>query len=291
MLTIPPSLNCRGRLLSLHEPRVMAILNLTPDSFYDGGRYGAVDAAVERATAHLANGASILDLGGASSRPGAREVSESEELERVLPVVGALLREHPDAIVSIDTYRASVAEACLDAGASMINDISAGKLDPALWQVVARHRVPYVLMHMQGTPRTMQRAPSYGDVFLDVYDELNVGLAELRALGLHDVVIDPGFGFGKTVSHNYELLARFADFRALGAPLLAGLSRKSMVCRPLGCEPAEALNGTTALNILALERGANLLRVHDVAEAMQVIRLYEQLRAVDAKATPFASLA
>jgi len=272
----PRSLNCKGQLLDLSRPVVMGILNITPDSFFDGGKYHGDAVILQHAEKMLRDGASILDIGGASSRPGAAEVSEQTELKRVLPVLESILKKFPDTIISVDTWRANVADAAVQAGASIVNDISAGNLDPKMYETVAELGVPYILMHMQGTPDTMQQKPHYEDVVTEVLDFFIKKIEMLRGLGVKDIVLDPGFGFGKTVEHNYSLLKNLHVFQnVLGLPVLAGLSRKSMICRPLGIKPAEALNGTTALHMVALQQGACVLRVHDVREAVEVIRLWE----------------
>ncbi|MBK8967827.1 MAG: dihydropteroate synthase [Lewinellaceae bacterium] len=256
----------------------MGILNITPDSFYDGGRLNDLDAVLRRADSMLASGAALLDIGGASSRPGAVEVPEQEELRRIVPVIEAIIKRFPDAFLSVDTWRATVALAALDAGAAIVNDISAGKLDSGLHPAVARAGCPYVLMHMQGTPDTMQIAPAYDDVVQEVLDFFIGETGKLRALGIKDIVLDPGFGFGKSVRHNYQLLQNLEVFsQVLDLPVLAGLSRKSMICKVLQVNPEKALNGTTALHMVALQRGANILRVHDVREAVEVIQLWKQL--------------
>ncbi|MFK8057036.1 MAG: dihydropteroate synthase [Saprospiraceae bacterium] len=278
------SLNCKGRLLSLHQPVVMGILNVTPDSFYDGGRFDqSGQAQADQAARLLEEGAAIIDIGGASSKPNAKTVSLQEELDRVIPVVEVLAKAHPDAFFSIDTYRSAVAKAAIEAGVHIINDISSGQLDDQMFKTVAELKVPYIGMHMQGTPDTMQDAPIYEDVVQEVYSGLAQTAYELQALGLVDIVIDPGFGFGKTVEHNYEMLARLSEFRFLNRPILVGLSRKSMIYRPLGITPAAALNGTTALHMAALERGANILRVHDVKEAVEARDLYVAIEAQNPK--------
>jgi dihydropteroate synthase len=225
----------------------------------------------------LAAGADFLDVGGMSTRPGAEEVGEEEELNRVLPVVSAICERFPSALVSVDTVRATVARQAVEAGACMINDISAGRLDPDLYETVAALRAPYVLMHMQGTPRNMQKDPQYKNVVTEVLDFLIAELGKLRALGVHDVIVDPGFGFGKTLAHNYELLSNLRAFEILETPVLAGVSRKSMITRLLDVSPDEALNGTTALHMAALLNGAAILRAHDVREAVETVRIYEAL--------------
>jgi dihydropteroate synthase len=273
------TLNCRGRLLDLSTPRVMGILNVTPDSFFDGGRYTNVSALLHQAEKMLQDGADILDVGGASSRPGADEVPLEQEKQRVLPAVEALARQFPEAILSVDSWRAELARLAVQAGASMVNDISAGRLDAAMYPTVAELGVPYVLMHMQGSPKTMQQAPQYADVVTEVLDFFIAEIGKLRALGLHDILLDPGFGFGKSVEHNYLLLKHLQTFSAVTRlPLLAGVSRKSMICKPLGIRPEAALNGTTALHMVALQQGAAILRVHDVREAVETIRLWSLLR-------------
>jgi len=277
------TINCRGRLLDLSRPLIMGILNLTPDSFFDGGRYAGVDEALRQAETMLQQGATLLDLGGASSRPGAETVPADVEKKRVLPVIEAILRRFPEAILSIDTWRAEVARAALEAGASIVNDISAGRLDDKMYETVASHsggqrNAPYILMHMQGTPGTMQQNPVYEDVVQEVLDFFIVEIAKLRALGVQDIILDPGFGFGKSVDHNFGLLKNLHVFGAVtGLPVLAGLSRKSMICKVLKVNPERALNGTTALHIVALQQGAKILRVHDVREAMETVRLWEML--------------
>lgn len=259
----------------------MGILNITPDSFYDGGQYfHAPEAALQQAEEMIREGASILDIGGASSRPGAHAVSAAEETDRVLPVIETLIRYFPDALISIDTWQSAVAKAAVKAGAAIVNDISGGRLDPAMPETVAALNrqyggIPYILMHMQGTPANMQQHPTYEDVVTEVLDYFIERLHFFRSLGLTDIVLDPGFGFGKTLEHNYELLRNLHVFEPVcHAPLLAGISRKSMVCKVLNLHPKDALNGSTALHMLALQQGAHLLRVHDVKEAMQTVRLW-----------------
>lgn len=273
------TLNCNGRLLVMDRPLVMGILNATPDSFYAGSRVTDTQAAVDRAGDMLAAGATFIDVGGMSSRPGAELVSAAEEQSRVLPLIAAICEQLPDAYVSCDTVYGSTARAAVDAGAAMINDISAGNLDPELFDALPDLRVPYVLMHMPGRPADMQRRTGdYGeDMVMDVWDFLAQKLVELRGRGVHDVLVDPGWGFGKTPAQNYELLRRLAVFQQLEVPVLVGLSRKSSVWRPLGITAETSLAATTALHLYALERGANVLRVHDVAEATQAVRLWQLL--------------
>lgn len=270
------TLNCRGILLDLSRPVVMGILNTTPDSFYTGSRIPDLSALLDQAGRMLEDGARILDIGGASSRPGAPEVPEAEEIRRVVPAVEALAAAFPDVILSVDTWRADVAKQALNAGARIVNDISAGRLDNGLWDAVADAGAPYVLMHMQGTPKNMQEAPFYTDVVQEVLDFFIQQVALLRARGVQDIVLDPGFGFGKTLEHNYRLLDQLDVFQTvLGLPALAGLSRKSMICKALRVSPEAALNGTTALHVVALQKGARILRAHDVREAREVIELHE----------------
>lgn len=263
----------RDRLVHRHGPLVMGILNITPDSFHAASRLDSVDAALLRAERMLEDGASILDVGGASSRPGSTAISADEELARVIPVVAALTDRFPDCLISIDTWRAAVASEAVSAGATLVNDISAGLMDTAMLSTVAALRVPCILMHMQGTPRTMQQAPAYGDVVAEVVAFLSDRIQAARAAGIADVIVDPGFGFGKDLGHNVALLKGLGSIKQLGVPVLVGLSRKRMVNEVLGTVPADALNGTTVLNTLAVQQGADILRVHDVRAAMEVLRL------------------
>ncbi len=263
---------------NLFEPSVMGILNLTPDSFYAGSRIQSETALLNQAEKMLADGAWVLDIGGASSRPGAAQVSEQSEMERVIPAITAIINRFPTAKISIDTWRASVAHAALDSGAQWINDISAGRLDSDMYPTVARHNTPYILMHMQGQPGTMQQDPHYDDVVVAVLDFFIAEIKKLRDLGVKDIILDPGFGFGKTIAHNYTLLKNMSVFsRVTGLPTLAGISRKSMIYKHLNIDPSEALNGTTALHMVALQQGASILRVHDVKEAVEAIRLFQAI--------------
>ncbi len=272
------TLNCAGRLVSLERPIVMGILNLTPDSFYDGGQHDKLVSALKKAEQMLSEGATILDIGAISTRPGADLHNEEVELARLLPIVRAIVKEFPDAIISIDTFRAGVARICVQEGAAMINDISGGSLDDKMYETVAGLKeIPYVLMHIKGTPSDMQSDPQYKDVTQEVLDYFIAKTAKLVELGLHDVILDPGFGFGKTIDHNYELLQKMHIFKMLDWPILAGLSRKSMIYKVLDQSAAEALNGTSVLNFEALRQGAKILRVHDVAPAMETIKLFLQL--------------
>lgn len=275
------SLNCRGKLLDLTEPVVMGILNTTPDSFFDGGRYTGLDAALLQAEKMLRQGAVLLDVGGASSRPGADTVPIDEEKSRVLPLIEAITQKFPEAFVSVDTWRVAVAREAVAAGAHLVNDISAGKLDEAesMYEMVGKMQVPYILMHMSGTPDTMQQKPEYTDVTTEVLDFFLREIKRLHAAGVYDIVLDPGFGFGKTVEHNYQLLNGLHVFENVtGLPVLAGLSRKSMICKVLKVNPENALNGTTALHMVALQQGARILRAHDVKEAVECLKLWKALK-------------
>lgn len=271
------TLNCRGRLLSLDEPVVMGILNVTPDSFFDGGRYNSADDALRQAERMLGEGAAIIDIGGMSSRPGSEFIGVEEELQRVLPPIEAVASTFTEAIISIDTVRSQVARRAVEAGAAIVNDISAAAFDDAMYPTVAELGVPYILMHMQGSPKTMQRNPEYEDVVREVLDFIIAEVGKLRSLDVKDIVIDPGFGFGKTVEHNYQLLKQMHVFGLTELPILAGLSRKSMINKVLNTKPEDALNGTTALNMVALQQGAKILRVHDVRPAVETIKLWQQL--------------
>jgi dihydropteroate synthase len=267
------TLNCKGVLLTIDQPLVMGIINTTPDSFFAGSRTQALDAVVSRAEQMVREGAAILDLGGQSTRPGSSPVSASEEAERVIPAVEAVHRNFPDQQISIDTFYAAVARQAIAAGASIVNDVSAGSLDEGMIPTVAKMGVPYVLMHMPGTPQNMQDHPPYKNVTLEVFDFLSFKIAELRQAGIKDIIIDPGFGFGKNAADNFQLLKRLYFFRELDKPLMVGLSRKATVYKTLGVDAGAALNGSTVLHTIALLNGATILRVHDVKEAMEAIRL------------------
>lgn len=274
------SLNCNGRLLVLDGPKIMGILNATPDSFYAASRVTETQAAVDTAGTMLEAGATFIDVGGMSSRPGAELITAAEEMERVLPIIEAISKTFPEAFVSCDTIYGATARAAVAHGAAMINDISAGNLDAELFPTLPDLRVPYVLMHMPGKPADMQQKTNqYGrEVVTHVWDFLAQKLVELRESGVHDVLIDVGWGFGKTVAQNYELLANLEVFKQLDAPILVGVSRKSSIYKPLGISAKESLAATTALHLYALQRGADILRVHDVPEARQAIELYHLLR-------------
>lgn len=255
----------------------MGILNLTPDSFYDGGKYKDATIVLKQVEKMLNEGATFIDVGAYSSRPGADFVTEDEEKLRLLPIIEALLKTFPDILLSIDTFRSSVATASIEIGASLINDISAGKLDPEMLAVIAKYKVPYIMMHMRGTPKTMQSKTTYTNLVKEVILYFSEQLSKARALGIHDIIIDPGFGFAKTLDQNFELLAQLDHLKTLKLPILSGISRKSMIYKVLNNAPTEALNGTTALNMFALTKGTNILRVHDVKEAVECVELANKL--------------
>lgn len=271
------SLNLRGRLFTFDTPKVMGILNVTPDSFYDGGKFNSEKSILDQAQKMIGEGADFIDVGGYSTRPGAAEVSEDEETSRVLPVIKSITKAFPSVFISIDTFRSTVAQKAVDAGAVMINDISGGEQDPRMFELISTLGVPYVLMHMRGTSSSMTKLTDYDDLVKDITDYFHRKIYTLTQLGIKDIIIDPGFGFAKTVDQNFQLLNQLGSFRVLGRPILAGLSRKSMVWRTLGTDPDGALNGTTALHAVALLKGATILRVHDVKEAIQCIRLTEKI--------------
>ena len=273
LLPVANIIQSRGRLLSLAQPQVMGILNATPDSFYSRMPDGDHSILLHTAEEMLHDGATILDIGGASTKPGQPLIAADEELQRVMPLITAIRKSFPDVWLSIDTYNARVAQEAVAAGVDIINDVSGARFDNTMLSTVAALGVPYIAMHMQGTPLTMQNDPRYTDAVTEVRDHLRTLADECAAVGIKDVIIDPGFGFGKTLEHNFQLLRGMHTFRMLGRPILAGVSRKSMVCKALHVNPDHALNGTTALHVLALQQGASILRVHDVKEAMQVIRL------------------
>ena len=271
------TLNCKGQLISLEQAVVMGILNITPDSCYDGGRYQNPKEILEQTERMLKEGATFLDVGAYSSRPGAEHVPEEEELSRILPIVELLLKEFPEALLSIDTFRSKIARSCIAAGATMINDISADSMDPEMIATIGQLKVPYIMMHMRGTPQTMSSLTDYEDLLESVVYYFSEKIALAREAGIIDLILDPGFGFAKTLEQNYELLRNLNLLKNLDYPLLVGVSRKSMIYKLLGQSPAEALNGTTALHMYSLTKGANILRVHDVKEAVECVRLHQQL--------------
>lgn len=271
-------INCSGKLIDLREPKIMGILNMTFDSFFEGSRLNNVDEALKKAELLLIQGADFLDLGGMSTRPGSSEITLDEELKRVVPTVEAIMKEFPEVIISVDTYRSEVAKHSVEAGASIINDISAGVLDDKLFETVAELNVPYILMHMQGNPKNMQQNPHYENVTLEVNEFLSEKIQALKSLGVNDIILDPGFGFGKSLQHNYELMDKM-DLIGFGEyPILVGISRKSMITQLLNISAKEALNGTSVLNLISLQKGANILRVHDVKEAKEVVQIWEQFQ-------------
>ena len=272
------NISCKGKLIDLTTPKIMGVLNLTPDSFYDGGSYNNKDRALAQTEKMLLEGATFIDVGGASSKPGTVEVSADEELARVLPVIEKIHIKFPDTLISIDTYRSDVAKQAVAAGASMVNDISGGNLDAKMLKTVGVLGVPYVAMHMQGTPQNMQDNPSYDTILTDIRSFFAAKIDAAHKAGIHDIIIDPGFGFGKTLEHNYSLLKNISSIQMDGIPMLIGVSRKSMIYKLLQIEAADALNGTTVLNAVALQQGAQILRVHDVKEAHQAVQLIEKLK-------------
>jgi dihydropteroate synthase len=271
------TINCKGQLIDLSTPKVMGILNLTPNSFFDGGKYTNEEEIVKQVQKMLSEGATFIDIGAYSSKPNAEYVSTEEEIERIVPIIDVLVQQFPDILISIDTFRSKVAEACIQKGAALINDISAGKLDDTMLDIIAKYNVPYVMMHMRGTPQTMSTLTQYDDVVREVLMYFSERIAAARSLGINDLIIDPGFGFAKTLEQNYEVLQQMELFKQLNVPVLAGISRKSMIYKVLNCSAQESLNGTTALNAIALSKGASIVRVHDVKEAMECITLFNAM--------------
>lgn len=272
------TINCLGKLINLNQPKVMGILNITPDSFYDGGKLVNKKMILKQVEKMLLQGATFLDIGGYSTRPGASDISTQEELQRVLPAISAIVAKFPSVIISIDTFRSEIAKAAVEAGAAMVNDISGGSMDSNMLATVGKLNVPYIGMHIQGTPKNMQLNPSYKNVTVEVRETLSKMIASARRHKIIDVIADVGFGFGKTIKHNYQLLAELNFFKELEVPILVGLSRKSMIYKVLESSPEKALNGTTALHSIALLKGANILRVHDVAAAVDCIKLIAQYK-------------
>ncbi|SOS48235.1 Dihydropteroate synthase [Tenacibaculum finnmarkense] len=272
------TINCKGNLIDFTIPKVMGILNVTPDSFFDGGKYKDEQAILSQTAKMLADGATFIDVGAYSSKPGAKQVSEIEELARIIPVIKLLVRTFPEIIISVDTFRSEVAKQSVQAGAALINDISGGVLDAKMFETVAKLQVPYIMMHMQGTPQNMQLNPVYTDIVKEVILFFATQLAKLRALKVNDVIIDVGFGFGKTTAHNYELLQKLSLFESLEVPILTGISRKSMLYKLLDILPADALNATTVANTIALLNGTNILRVHDVKQAVEAVKIVKQVQ-------------
>lgn len=267
------TINCKGTLIDLSSPKVMGILNITPDSFFDGGKYKNDTDILVHVKKMLVDGATFIDVGAYSSKPGAIKISEDQEIKRILPVIDLLIREFPDIIISVDTFRSKVAELSINAGAAIINDISGGNMDENMFKTVAKLQVPYIIMHMLGTPQNMQKNPIYSDITHELISFFSDKIFKLHQLKLNDIIIDVGFGFGKTIDHNFELLKNLSLFKNLDTPVLVGISRKSMLYKTLDISAQEALNATTSANTIALLNGANILRVHDVKEAVEVIKI------------------
>lgn len=269
------TINCKGKLIDLSSPKVMGILNITPDSFFDGGKYNNQTSIISHVEKMLSEGATFIDIGAYSSRPGAKHISEDEELHRIIPVIELLVNEFPQILISVDTFRSTIAKQSIEKGACIVNDISAGNMDSRMFKTVANLQIPYIIMHMQGTPQNMQANPTYTDVVKEVLYYFSQKIEKLRTLGVNDIIADVGFGFGKTQAHNFELLSNLTLFKNLDVPLLAGLSRKSMLYKPLNNTSNEALNATTVANTIALLNGASILRVHDVKEAVEAVKIVE----------------
>jgi dihydropteroate synthase len=271
------TINCKGQLIDLTKPKVMGILNLTPNSFFDGGKYTNEAEIITQVEKMLSEGATFIDIGAYSSKPNAEFVSVEEEIARIVPVVELLVQQFPQILISIDTFRSEVAEACILKGAALINDIAAGKLDDAMLEVIAKYKVPYIMMHMRGTPQTMQTLTEYNDVVKEILYYFSERISAARSLGINDLIVDPGFGFAKTLEQNYEVLQKMELFQQLDLPILSGISRKSMIYKVLNCNASESLNGTTVLNTISLLKGANILRVHDVKEAVECVTLFNAI--------------
>jgi dihydropteroate synthase len=271
------TINCSGNLIDLSVPKVMGILNVTPNSFYDGGKFSSEKELLSHVEKMISEGADFLDIGGYSSKPNAEFVSEKEELSRILPIVNLIVRHFPKAILSIDTFRSAVAKACIENGAAIINDIAAGNLDDKMMETVAQCKVPYIMMHMKGTPQTMQTLTQYDNIVKEMLLYFSKKVAEARRFGINDLIIDPGFGFAKTLDQNYEILQKLELFQILELPILVGVSRKSMVYKPLELNADEALNGTVVANTIALTKGAKILRVHDVKQAVEAVKLFKRI--------------
>jgi dihydropteroate synthase len=273
------TINCKGQLIDLTTPKVMGILNVTPNSFYDGGMYKSNSEMLNKVGKMLSEGATFIDVGAYSSKPSAEYVSEEEELQRIIPIINLILEYYPETLLSVDTFRSEVAKVCIENGAAMINDISAGNLDDKMLETIAKYNVPYIMMHMRGTPETMQKMTSYEDIVKEILFYFSEKVARARSFGINDLIVDPGFGFAKTLDQNYEVLQKMELFEILELPLLAGFSRKSMIYKTLQTSADEALNGTTVLNTVALTKGAKILRVHDVKEAMECVSLFNKMNA------------
>lgn len=267
-------INCKGNLIDLSTPKVMGILNVTPNSFFDGAKYETETQILNRVDQMLTEGADFIDVGAYSSKPNAEEVSEKDELKRLIPVIQLLIKKYPDLLISVDTFRSEVARKAIQNGACMINDISAGSLDEKMMATIAEFQVPYIMMHMRGTAQTMMQLTHYEDIVKELLFYFSEKVSQARALGINDLIVDPGFGFAKTLEQNFEVMQKLELFGILELPILAGVSRKSMIYKPLGSSPEKALNGTTALNMIALTKGASILRVHDVKEAVECVKLF-----------------
>lgn len=271
------TLNCKGQLIDLLQPKVMGILNVTPNSFFDGGKFKNESEILSQVEKMLKDGATFIDIGAYSSKPNAEFVSESEELQRIVPVVQLILENFPETLISIDTFRSEVARVCIENGAAIINDISAGNTDEKMMTTIAKYNVPYIMMHMRGTPQTMQAMTNYENIVKEILFYFSERIAKARSFGITDLIIDPGFGFAKTLEQNYEILQKMELFKMLELPLLGGFSRKSMIYKTLNFTAQEALNGTTVLNTIALTKGAKILRVHDVKEATECVKLFNAM--------------
>lgn len=271
------TINCKGQLVDLSTPKVMGILNVTPNSFYDGGKFKSEADILNQVERMLTDGATFIDIGAYSSKPNAEFVSESEEITRIIPIINLILEHFPNSLLSIDTFRSKVAALSIENGASIINDISAGSLDEKMFEVIAKYNVPYIMMHMRGTPQTMQSLTNYENIVKEILFYFSEKVAKARSFGINDLIVDPGFGFAKTTHQNFEVLQKLELFQMLELPVLVGVSRKSMIYKTLNNEPSEALNGTTVLNTLALNKGANILRVHDVKEAVECVTLLNKI--------------
>jgi dihydropteroate synthase len=274
------NINCLGTLIDVSKPKIMGILNLTPNSFYDGGIVTSNDEILAKVDQMIKDGADFIDIGAYSSKPNAAFVSEAEEMERLLPKLKLIIEHFPSTLISIDTFRSKVAKAAIDFGACMVNDISAGSLDVNMMPTISELKVPYIMMHMKGTPQTMTSLAQYEDVVYDVLFYFSGKLKEAQSLGINDIIIDPGFGFAKTLEHNFEMMQKLELFTSLEVPMLVGISRKSMIYKSLECTANEALNGTTALHMVSLQKGANILRVHDVKEAVECVKLYNLMNTI-----------
>jgi len=275
------TINCKGSLLDLSTPKIAGILNLTPDSFYDGGKYTNIEDIKNRVKQIIYEGADLIDIGAYSSRPGAKHISEKEELQRLIPTLGMIQKHFPKAIISVDTFRSNIAKIVVkDYGVAIINDISAGDMDAKMFETIANLNVPYIIMHMQGTPQNMQKEPRYNDLMKEILMFFAKKINIAKQIGINDVIIDPGFGFGKTIDHNYQILNELEKFIILDCPILVGISRKSMIYKLLDNKPEDVLPATLALSMTALEKGSSILRVHDVMETMQILKVFNKLKSV-----------